>query len=67
MLPDSHRIWTCVGTSYQWNEHLRLDVGWNHIFFHRSHAIQKLSETQYIKGTYRGYTDLLSLGLKYEF
>ena len=67
MLPDSHRIWACVGASYQWNEHLRLDAGWNHIFFHRSHAIQKLSETQYIKGTYRGYTDLLSLGLKYEF
>jgi long-chain fatty acid transport protein len=67
MLPDSNRVWLCFGASYQWNEHLRLDAGWNHIFFHRSHAKQSLSSEQYIRGTYRGYTDLVSLGVKYEF
>lgn len=67
MLPDSHRIWACIGASYQWTENLRLDVGWNHIFFHPSEAKQYLTEQQYIHGKYKGFTDLVSLGIKYEF
>lgn len=66
-LPDTHRIWLCMGASYQWNKKIRLDAGWNHLFFFPSHATQKLSDTQYIRGCYRGYTNLVSLGMKYEF
>ena len=66
-LPDTNRYWICCGFSYQWNEHLRIDVSAQHLFFQPSHSKQTLAEGQYIKGSYEGYTNLYSAGIKYEF
>jgi len=66
-LPDTHRYWVCVGASYQLTKQLRIDAAWNHLFFHPGHAQETLAEGQYTKGCYRGYTNLYSLGIKYEF
>ena len=67
-LPDSHRIWISIGASYQWNEHLRLDAAFCHLFFHRSKIdqINEASGTR-IQGKYHGFTDLASIGLRYDF
>ncbi len=65
-LPDSNRYWASAGVSYQFNEALRIDVSFTHIFFQPSHINQRNSEGL-ISGTFEGYTNLLSLGLKYDF
>lgn len=67
-LPDSNRYWACLGVSYQWNENLRLDLSWNHIFFQPS-SIEQTDHVsgQNVKGKFTGYTDLVSFGIKYQF
>ena len=34
-MPDLNRYWLSVGASYQWNEHLRFDVGYVRIIFEK--------------------------------
>ena len=67
-LPDSNRYWTSVGFSYQWTSALRLDCAFTHLFFQPS-GIEQTDPVshQKIKGKFTGYTNLLSLGLRYEF
>ena len=68
MMPDSNRIWVCCGFSYKWNDHFTVDFGYNHIFFEPSPIEQTDTISgKSIKGKFTGYTNLVSLGLKYEY
>lgn len=67
-MPDSNRFWACCGFSYKWNENLTVDFGFNHIFFEPSHIEQaEPVSKKTLKGKYTGYTNLVSLGVKYQF
>jgi len=66
-LPDSHRYWLSCGASYQWNEHLRIDAAFCHIFFHPSKIDNTDAIGQRLYGKVCGYTNLLSLGVRYDF
>jgi long-chain fatty acid transport protein len=67
-LPDSNRYWASCGVSYQFSEALRFDVSFTHLFFQPSHINQRDSVSgQKLSGAFRGYTNLLSLGMRYDF
>lgn len=67
-LPDSNRYWASAGVSYQFSEALRFDVSFTHIFFQPSHIRQRDAVSgRQLAGSFEGYTNLLSLGVKYDF
>lgn len=66
-LPDSNRYWISCGASYQWTENLRVDFAITHIFFHPSEIRQIDITGEQIHGKFVGYTNLVSLGMKYDF
>ena len=66
-LPDSNRYWMSMGCSYQYSEHMRLDLAWTHIIFQPSSIHQTHTDGRYIDGKVSGYTNLISVGMKYDF
>lgn len=67
-LPDANRYWICLGLGYQYNEHVKFDLGYLHIFFESvslSHEDEDPEKS--FKGKVRGSCDIFSFAMTYTF
>lgn len=67
--PDSNRIWTSIGGSYQWDAATRLDFSYSHVFFENDAPFNRVpGSTLYagpaLTGTADLAMDLISIGVK---
>lgn len=65
-LPDCTRYWLSAGVSYQMTENVRVDFSWMHLFYKSSRLHQEVPNGV-LEGKVVGYSDLASLGLRYDF
>lgn len=69
ILPDCTRYWISTGLSYQFTENLRADCSLMHLTFRNSriHQAENNNPNNYIDGEITGYSDLVSVGIRYDF
>lgn len=61
-LPDANRYWLSCGIGYQYNERIRFDFGYLHIFFNKEDV-----NSYPLQGEVTGYANLFSLSMMYNF
>lgn len=71
-LPDSDRIWTSLGVSYQFNEKLSVDASYAHVFPRKGGIAIVPGHPAYIPGVSfvaktKAHLDIVSVGLNYRF
>ncbi len=75
-LPDSDRIWLAAGGAFTFNEALRVDFGYAHLFFDNSSINERApfvagSDTPItratLSGDYEGHADIVGIQLRYNF
>ena len=65
-MPDLNRYWVSVGASYQWNEHLRFDVGYVRIMFEKGEW--RMNTPTGVASCQMGCsTDIITYALTYTF
>ena len=59
-MPDSDRVWASVGLGFRWNERLRLDLGYAHVFgIHGGSRNSDPVTGHVLRGTYQAAADIL--------
>ncbi len=75
-LPDSDRIWAAIGGAFTFNEAVRIDFGYAHLFFDDASLRERApfiagSDTPItaasLAGDYKGSADLVGIQLRYNF
>lgn len=77
-IPDTDRYWASIGTSYIYNKCVSFDAAYTHIFMVNqtvnitqpigTNAISSTAlEVNEISATYRGYADILAVGVRVNF
>ena len=61
-VPDSDRVWASVGFGFRWNERLRLDLGYAHVFGIDTGSRNSDPVTGHVlRGTYQAGADILGV------
>ena len=76
-LPDSDRIWTSLGATYNWNEKLAFNLGYTHIFAKSGDVRINAANPNYnprlapvfdrLNADGKAHVDIVSLGLSYRW
>lgn len=70
-LPDCTRYWFSAGVAYQITDNVRIDFSWMHLLYNSERIQQDINvggnSFGTLKGKIVGYSDLASLGLRYDF
>jgi len=70
-IPDTDRTWIAFGAGYKISERINFDCGYVHIFFRNTETnktpVGEDAVRGGLKGTYKGYVNILSLQLTYMF
>jgi long-chain fatty acid transport protein len=73
-LPDEDRYWVALGTTYAFNDHISVDVGYTHIFvldssidetFHPAPTTPAVTGT--LHGDYENSVDILAVQANFKF
>ena len=65
-LADADRIFASIGASYNWNDHLSIDLGYSHLFVDDAPVDETTAGIRYA-GTAESSADVFSLGVRYKF
>ena len=66
-MPDLNRYWFSVGASYQWNEHLRFDLGYVRLHFEKGEWRMTLPDGSVASCQMGCSTDIITYALTYTF
>jgi len=64
-LPDADRVWTSVGASYAFNDRMKFDVGYSHLFVDDSRINRVGSQGDTLTGNFDNDADIFSLQFNY--
>ena len=68
-VPDSDRVWLSTGLGYQWNDQLRVDLGYAHLFAPGTTKINNPDPVtgDVVRGTYEGSANIMGAQVSMQF